>query len=130
MLWRAHASNHKFFSNVALGSHATILRSYISSGTAPPSEEYGVTFFHRVSQQYPGVLIPPWRDRIQGVNLYRFYLPEIVVLITVDKQPMPKPFDVMLLGESLHYIGLLPGVDSSEQRYIEEMRKQLRKNMQ
>lgn len=130
MLWRAHASYHKFFSHVALGSHATILRSYISSGTAPPPEKYGVNFFHRVSQQYPGVLIPPWRDRIQGVNIYRFYLPEIVILVSVDKQSMPTPFDEMILKEaSSQYIVFLSDINSSEQRYIKEVRKQLRENM-
>lgn len=131
MLWRAHASSHKFFSHVDLGPYATTLRSYIYSSTAPSSEEYGVVFFHRVSQQYPGILIPPWRDRIQGVNVYRFYLPDIIIIIKVDKRPMPKPFNMMMLKEaSPHYIGLLPDINSSEKRYIEEMKKQLRENMQ
>jgi hypothetical protein len=131
LLWRAHASSHEFFSHVALGPHAMTLRSYISSGIAPPSDKYGVVFLHRVSQQYPGALIPPWRDRIQGVNIYRFYLPDIVILIKVDKQPMPKPFDVMMLTEVAPYhIGLLPDTNSSEQRYIKGMRKQLQENMQ
>lgn len=131
MLWRAHASSHKFFSLIDLGPHATTLCSYISSGIAPSSKEYEVVFFYRVSQQYPGTLIPPWRDRIQGVNIYRFYLPDIVILIKVDKRPMPEPFNVMILKEaSPHYIGLLSDINSSEQRYIKEMSKQLRENMQ
>lgn len=130
MLWRAHASSHKFFSHVNLGKHANILRSYIANGVAPKPDEYGVIFFHYKEQDYSEILIPPWRHRIAGVNVYRFYLPDLVILIKVDQRPMPMLFKRMLLQEqSPHYIGLLPGISGSEKRYVDEMKRQFRKNM-
>lgn len=130
MLWRAHVSSHKFFSHVNLGKHANILRSYIADGVATKPNEYGVIFFHYTEQDYSEILIPPWKHKIEGVNVYRFYLPNLVILIKVDQRPIPMPFRRMLLQEQPpHYIGLLPGISGSEKRYIDEMKKQLRGNL-
>jgi len=130
MLWRAHVSSHMFFSHVNLGKHANALRSYIADGVAPKPNEYGVVFLHYTEQDYSEAIIPPWRHKINGVNVYRFYLPDIVILINVDQRPMPVPYNKMLLQEqSPHYLVFLPGFSSPEKRYINEMKKQLKSNL-
>jgi hypothetical protein len=129
MLWRAHITSHQLFSQVNLGKHANTLRSHIANGVAPKYNEYSIVFFHYIDQDYSKIIIPPWKDKLDRVNVYRFYLPELVILIKVDQRPMPVHFEKMLLREQPpHHIILLPNVNSSEQRYIDNVRKQLRKN--
>lgn len=123
MLWRANASSLKFFSHVDLGSHESILRSYISAGTAPPPDEYEIVLFHPINQPYSPMIIPPWKDKTDGVNVYRLYLPNLIAMIKVDKRPLPKLFKPIVLRETPpHRLIFLPYFGSSEMRYIEEMK--------
>jgi hypothetical protein len=123
MLWRAHASSLIFFSHVNLGSHESIFRSYISTGKAPLSDEYEIVLFHLINQPHPPGIIPPWKHKADGVNVYRFYLPGLIALIKVDKRPLPKLFKSIVLRESPpHRLIFLPYLDSSEMRYVEKMK--------
>ncbi len=127
MLWRAHASSLIFFSHVDLGSHEPILRSYISSATAPPSDEYEIVLFHLINQPYPPGIFPPWKHKADGVNVYRLYLPNVIAMVKVDKRPLPKLFNPIVLREiPPHHLVFLPYFDSSEMRYIEEMKSFLK----
>jgi hypothetical protein len=129
MLWRAHASSHKLFGHVNLGPHADTLKTYITDSVAPEVDNYGVVFLRYAEQDYSGIVIPPWRHKFQGINIYRFYLPDLVIIIKVDKRPMPQPFRRLLLQKQPpHCIGLLPGSSGSERRYIEDMKRQFRRN--
>jgi hypothetical protein len=123
MLWRAHSSSLNFFSHVNLGSHEPIFRSCISTGKAPPSDEYEVVLFHLINQPHPLGIIPPWKHKADGINVYRFYLPELIALIKVDKRPLPKLFKPIVLRElPPHRLIFLPYLDSSEMKYIEKMK--------
>lgn len=129
MLWRAHASSLPFFSHVNLGSHESILRSNISSGIAPLSNEYEIVLFHLINQSYPNVIIPPWKDKDNGVNIYRFYLPNLIALIKVDNQPLPQHYNSLVLKETPPYhLFFYSFIDSSEQQYFEKMKNFLKPN--
>lgn len=128
MLWRANASSHRFFSHVDLGNHEAVLRSYIFKGIAPPAERYSVAFTQYSDEDFSEILIPPWRHRLDSINIYRFYLPSLTLLISVDKRPTSLNFQRIAINErGLNYIYLLPGSGSSETRYMKEAKKQFGK---
>jgi hypothetical protein len=129
MLWRAHASSLAFFSHVDLGVHETKLRSYISSGEAPPSNEYELILFYLFNQPQPPVIIPPWRHKLDGVNVYRFYLPNLMAIIKVDKRPLASSLKPAVFRETPpHFLLPLPYAHSSEMRYIDRVTSLLRLN--
>jgi hypothetical protein len=123
MLWRAHASKFIFYSHVELGSHEPIIRSYISKKIAPPHDKYEMVLFHLLDQPYPSSIVPPWRSKIRGVNVYRFYLPGLFAMIKVDQRPIPTFYEPMILRElPPHRLFFLPYSGSSEMRYIEKIK--------
>jgi hypothetical protein len=127
MLWRASASSLHFFSHINLGPHAPILRSYISLGIAPEPDQYDIVIFYQESQ-FPNIL-PPWMHKSSGVNICSFYLPNIMVLIKVDKRPMPRLFNqITLQRKSTYDLIFLPYTDSPEEKYIEKIKSIYRKN--
>ena len=121
ILWRAHASSLDFFANVNLGSHESILRSNISSGIAPPSDKYEIVLFYITDK----ILLPPWKDSDDGVDIYRFYLPNLLALIKVDNQPLPQHYNSLVLKETPPYRLLFYPPHNSEQQYIEEIIKKV-----
>ena len=127
MLWRAHTSSTYFFSHVDLGSHESVFRSYISKGQAPPSNKYEVVLFHPINQPPGRVILRPRKGKIDGVNVYRFHLPDLFAIIKVDQRPLPKQLQPIVLRETPpHYLIWDDYIDSSERRYIEEMEKLLK----
>jgi hypothetical protein len=129
MLWRAHASTQNFWEHVSLGCHESIIRTHISEKIAPPHDKYQVLMFHRLNQPYPNVIIPPWSQKFDGVNFYRFYLPGVIALIKVDKRPLPCIFKPIISNESTpHRLFSLnyKGFESSEMRYIEKIKDLMR----
>jgi hypothetical protein len=105
--------------------------SIIADGVAPKPNEYGVLFFHYTKQDYSGILLPPWSHKIEGVNVYRFYLPELVIIVQVDQRSIPIATSKILLQEQpSNYIGFLSNISGSERRYTDEMKKQLRSNLE
>lgn len=125
MLWRAHASTQFFWEHVSLGCHEPIIRSHISEKIAPPYNEYETFMFNLSNKHYSNLIIPPWPQKIYDVSFYRFYLPEIMVLIKVDKLPLPDIFKSMVSNESRpHRLFLVDDNDfnTSEMRYIEKIK--------
>lgn len=126
MLWRAHASSLKFFSHVDLGPHEPILRSYIETSEAPPSHKYEIMLLHQTDSPVPLGLIPPWRCKLGGVNAYKFYLPEIVVVVNVDQRPFPKAFNSGVLKEIVPpRLILTPFIGSPEEKHIDRISRLL-----
>lgn len=124
MLWRAHASSLMFFSHVDLGSHEPTFRSHISSAKAPSSDKYEVILMHQDDSPHPLGIFPPWRVRMNKVNTYRFYLPEIVAMICVDHQSLSKKLGSGALKEGITpRLILAPFAGSPEEKHIKNIKK-------
>jgi len=120
MLWRASVSRHTFFSKVRLGPYEEVIRQMIHNRELGNPDEFSFICLHSIAQKYPHLIIPPWLTKMSTVSYYRFYLPDITVLIKVDKRPFPSEFQTLAIRPSPpHYLAFMPHQDSSEERYIE-----------
>lgn len=95
VLWRASVSTQNFYKGVSLGPHEASAKQ-ITFGVGTPS--FGV--FDAVLSKWRddeniGLVTPPLlnpqRERLFGVNAYRFYFGQVVAYIKVDAQPFPEP---------------------------------------
>lgn len=128
VLWRAHWSSHRFFNHVDLGPHEPVIADFILRDVAPPPEVYSVHFYHLTGERYPNVMFPPWRHRVDGTNVYRFYFPGLVVLMTVDKRDLPPPWELMRLNDKPPYnVAFMPYASSAEEGYVSSMQAEIKK---
>jgi hypothetical protein len=127
VLWRASVSRLDFFNNVDLGPHEEIIKSLISNDTVEGGDHYEFVCFHHIGQPYPGVILPPWKRRISAVNYVQLYLPNIQILVKVDRRPFPRPFPTIAIRPSPpHYLAFLPFEGSTESNFFEGMKRAIR----
>jgi hypothetical protein len=102
-LFRAHLSSHPMFQQVELGpTHGESIRQLLLSDQ--PTEQSSYSIFVRV---VPGLLgeqsFSPLRARLDGLNNYRLYLPNVTAFIKVDKKPLTDAWRAKaLLGQRKH----------------------------
>lgn len=91
LLWRAHATNDKFFERVNLGPHADRLKRLIESKCPGRPFDYAIILW-RSDEPIAKAVIAPFCERYEGAWFVRFYLPGYMALIKVDQRPLPAPF--------------------------------------
>ena len=98
ILWRASVSGQTFYSGVRLGPYENEIRRLIVTDN-PGATQYFPIILHRFS--YPSELIPilcPVRSRIDGLNFYQLLLNGFLVLVKVDRRPLPQPLLEIVLA--------------------------------
>lgn len=129
VLWRASVSSLPFFKGVDLGPYEDRIREILRTGEPLDAETYSSILIHPIGQQYPGTILRPWRDSVNGQCFYRLYFPDITALIKVDKRRTPTPFDkVQLHPEGENYIIFLPYGGTQEERFYTDMKTFMRKH--
>jgi hypothetical protein len=129
VLWRASVSRLDFYSNVGLGqSHENKIKSLISNGTIEGGDDYQCFCSHQKDNPYPKAILPPWKRRAKdGINYVQLYLPDIQIVIKVDKRPLPEIFaPVVLTPKPPHYMVLFPYKGSDQAAYFEGMKAAMR----
>jgi hypothetical protein len=101
VLWRAAVSNRDFFAHVDIGPHEDTLRNTILHGDPGDPEFYSV-----IVARFPAAagLLNPHRERWEGINFYRLYMREYMVLVKVDSRPTPEPWSSFTLGATPNLI--------------------------
>jgi len=126
VLLRASYSKHIFFSKVNLGPHAELIKQIIIRGEV--GDDYDIAFFHYHDAKYK-VLHPPFKGKMEGVNVYRLYFPQIMVLIAMDKRPLHGNFQILTIRPNQpHYIAIIPFQGSTEARYLFGLAEVMRKH--
>jgi hypothetical protein len=130
MLWRASVSCLSFFYNVKLGPHEDIINRMIAEGDPGGLEDYPFCCITPLGQAHPHLILPPWRSRSPEVSFYRFYLPDVIILIKVDQRPFPAHFHELIVKPNPpHYLAILPHHDSAEYKYIEKAKRVMRQRL-
>jgi hypothetical protein len=129
LLWRASVSSLDFFSNVHLGErHEGTIRSLISEDTIEGADDYQFFCSHQRDARYKKVILPPWKRRMDGINYIQLYLPDIQIVVKVDKRPLPEIFaPISIKPKAPHYLVFLPFKGSTEADYFERMKEAMRK---
>lgn len=89
VLWRASVSGQAFYGAIKLGPYENEIRELILADDPGPPQDFPV-MVHRFT--HPPELIPilcPVSTRIEGLNVYQLLLNGFLVLIKVDRQPLP-----------------------------------------
>jgi hypothetical protein len=130
VLWRASVSGLDFYSGVDLGqSHENKIKSLISDGTIEGGEDYQFFCSYQKDHPYPKSILPPRNRRAtdDGINYVRLDLPDIQIVIKVDKRPLPKLFaPIVLTSKPPHYIVRFPYKGSDQADYFERMKAVMR----
>jgi len=130
VLWRASVSRLFFYSKVDLGArHEAKIKSLIANGTIDDSDDYQFVCSHHKDHPYPNVILPPLSQKIGGINYVHLSLPNVQLLVKVDKRPMPDVFrKIMVTPNPPHYMVLFPFRGSSSQDYFEGMKAVIREH--
>ncbi len=75
-----------FFRNVNLGPHEEPIKQALLNNISGDTNWYSVVFSVWVDRDRNPGLIDPFREKMDGVNYYRFYLSRYIMYIKVDKQ--------------------------------------------
>ena len=128
VLWRASVSRHDFFLGVDLGRrHEEKIKSLISNDTVDGADDYEFVCFHQVGHTYPKVMLRPWSRKISAVNYVQLYLPDIQILVKVDKRRFSDPFPkIAIQPNPPHYLAFLPYKGSNEFNFFEGMKDVIR----
>jgi hypothetical protein len=127
VLWRASVSRLYFFRDVDLGLHAHTIKSLISNGTIEGAGNYQFVCSHQRDHPYPKGILPPWSRKIEGVNYVQVYLPDIQILVKVDKRPLPEFFaPIVIKRKPPHYLVFFPFKGSPDSEYFEGMKRAIR----
>lgn len=97
VLFRAELSQHRLFKSVQLAGYREPIRRFLKED--PALVPAGVSIFLRhITDSNSQVLLSPGREKWEGVNAYRFYLPGLTAMIKVDQRPFPPHFSALVLG--------------------------------
>jgi hypothetical protein len=130
VLWRASVSRLHFYRNVDLGQrHEDKIKSLIASDTIEHADDYQLVSSHQKGHPYPKVILEPWKRRVEHVNYVQFYLPDVQILVKVDKRPLPDFLrKIMVTPKPPHYMVLFPYKGSDEAAYFEGMKAAIREH--
>ena len=129
VLWRASVSQLPFYRNVHLGqSHEDRIKSLIDGGSIEGGGIYQFVCSHQKNAPYPKSIVPPEPHKIDGINFVHLYLPDIDIVVKVDKRPIPDFLrKLVITPKPPHYMLLFPSKRSNVSSYIDEMRAAMRK---
>lgn len=87
VLWRASISSREFYSNVELGPFQDRAKELIWHQDPGEQDEFSCVLSTLEGHDAADSILPPYRERWDGINFYRFYLFGCVLSIKVDKRP-------------------------------------------
>jgi hypothetical protein len=128
LLWRASVSSLYLFRDVNLGQrHQDRIKFFISSGTIEGADEYQFVCSHQRDHPYPKVIMAPWKRRIEGINYVQFYVPDIQILVKVDRRRLPDFLaKTVIRPKPPHYLVFMPFQGSVEADHFEGMKRAIR----
>jgi hypothetical protein len=92
LLWRASISKDSLFSQINLGPFENRAKELLWSDNVGSFDEFAF-FFAFTTNLTKRSIIQPIQSRFENINVYRFYLGEVILYIKVDK----RNFDPKLL---------------------------------
>jgi hypothetical protein len=102
VLWRASVSTQSFYKRVALGPYDADAAIAVNSPHLPvPAAFAAVLSRWRTTDENDGAadgMLDPIREKLVGVNTYRFYFGRIVARLKASNQPFPAQLSCVELG--------------------------------
>lgn len=94
-LWRASVSKQVFFDRVDLGHLEPLAKQTILNPDNPIPKQFSAVLSRWLIDKdcfyaSRGLMVNPFREKLDGVNFYRFYFGEIVADIKADTRPLPE----------------------------------------
>lgn len=105
ILWRASVSGREEFSEVALGPHEETIRQMLLSKQPGKQADYPCIIFLFLEPKL-GIMIPPFRSRMQGHTTYHFILTSVRIDIMVSRYAGEHRFRQVALKEDGSFVAI------------------------
>jgi hypothetical protein len=105
ILWRASVSGREEFAEVVLGPHEEIIRQMLLSKRPGSQSDYPCLIFLFLEPKL-GIMIPPFRSRVEGHTTYHFILTSVRIDIMVSRHAGEHPFSRFALKEDGSFLGI------------------------
>lgn len=86
ILWRASASNHKYFSNIKTGPFEDKLKEMILNNDPGDKNRFSIIITKFDNESIGTAMLNPHKEKLEEINYYSFYLGGFKVFIKVDKR--------------------------------------------
>lgn len=127
VLFRAHITSNEFFSQVNLGQWMKKLKKMILDQNPGDQNDFSVILF-KYEGDLSEIMPNPVRQKEDGVDFYRFRIPNYGFLIKVDKKKFSHGLNYLILKPNMPFqIVSMNYMDSAEYKNILEIRNQLSK---
>ena len=103
ILWKSGITNKAFFSKVQLGSWEDRLKKMIQEQDPGLYTDFSVILF-RYSGDFCEIMQNPTREIYEGVNYYRYRVPNYGFLIKVDQRVFPDEFNSFILSPNNKFL--------------------------
>lgn len=125
VLWRASISTREEFKSVDLGIYENDAKEMLRQENPGTGDDFSL-ILSKYDQELTNFM--PWPIRLEGINFYRFFIPNTgyEIFIKVDKRKMPAPIDFLKLKQFSRLLILCSDFKSS--KVLETAKDLLRKN--
>jgi hypothetical protein len=118
ILWRAAITSDHFFAQVKLGSWEEKLRRMLLAEEPGDENDFSVVLF-KYEGDLSELMQNPTKQRTEGVNCYRFRLPNYGLLVKVDQRNFPSELLPLVISPNQQL--LIPVMKYTESREYERI---------
>src|SRR4030042_2626638 len=86
VLWRASASNHKYFSHINTGPFEDKLKKMILHNDSGDKNTFSIIFTKFDNESLGTAMLNPQKEKLEEINYYAFYLGGFKVFVKVDNR--------------------------------------------
>ena len=99
LLWRASVSKLKCYAPVALGEYECVAKTLLTDRVPGNAQQFAVFLAKFDRHLLAEAIICPFREKIDGINYYRFYLGGYVAYIKADQRNVPREFSELIMAQ-------------------------------
>lgn len=127
LLWRASRSSHPLFQFLKIGPYEEKFQKILSGKSNAWLDRIDCVIAHLNPPKYDKILLPPFHNKCEDVNVLQFYLYPWKLLIKLDQRPFSPTFEQMSLKSSAPtYAFLLSTFSRGELRVLADLQKTVR----
>ncbi len=111
LLWKASITKREEYATVSLGPYENIIKDIFLSENVNELKSFSILFRRAIKS--PKIHLFPAFFRWEEINFYHLYLGDFEIRIKVDKQKLPKKFEVFSLKPQLPLVIFLSDFSGS-----------------
>ncbi len=128
LIWRASRSKHDLFRYMEIGPYDKRFENILNEKDVSWLNLVDCVFVHLKPPRYDKILLPPFRNKNDGVNVIQFYLYPWKLLIKLDNRPFGTTFSPYALKVGIPtYAMMMASYSQGELRMLADLQRKLKK---